>query len=233
MLGGGRALYVGRFQRLPMHRFAANAVLVGLDDGFELLDVNGGLEYHEAAFVRGWQWHALDFHGGRAAVLFLEPGAALSGRVDASRLRAAVGSALASGRREPWHELFHNALNLGPSPLVLSARVARIAALLSGAEDVPSDAAGVARRLRVSTSLVEHRFSEQVGVPIGAFRAWHRMLGATALAVRGQSLTQVAHAAGFCDSAHFSRQFHRMFGLPPSKVFTHGLVGNVVHIASR
>jgi AraC-like DNA-binding protein len=30
----------------------------------------------------------------------------------------------------------------------------------------------------------------------------------------GDSLTAAAHHAGFSDSAHFSRTFHRMFGLP-------------------
>ena len=29
----------------------------------------------------------------------------------------------------------------------------------------------------------------------------------------GDSLTEAAHAAGFSDSAHFSRTFRRMFGL--------------------
>lgn len=228
MLGGGRALYVGRLHALPRHRFAANAVIVGLDDAFDVVDENGRLEQHEAAFVRGWQWHALDFHGGRVAVLFLEPGATLSGRVEAGALRSAVEAALGSGRPEPWRELFHSALHLGPGALAVSARVARLAALLATPDEGPSDVVTLAHRLGASTSLLEHRFSEQVGVPIGAFRAWHRMLGATALALRGRSLTQVAHAAGFYDSAHFSRLFHRMFGLPPSKVFTQGLEGTIV-----
>ncbi|WP_254614851.1 MULTISPECIES: AraC family transcriptional regulator [unclassified Myxococcus] len=226
-MGGGRSLYVGRFHELPRHRFAANAVLVGLDDAFDLIDGDGRVEHHEAAFVRGWQWHALDFHGGRAAVLFLEPGAGLSRQVDAGALRAAVETALVSRRPEPWTELFQNALNLGPCPLTVDARIARIAAFLSTPTDKPSDAMTMARRVGVSTSLVEHRFREQFGVPLGAFRAWHRMQAATALALRGRSLTEVAHAAGFCDSAHFSRLFSRMFGLPPSKVFTHGLSGTV------
>ena len=30
----------------------------------------------------------------------------------------------------------------------------------------------------------------------------------------GRSLTEAAHEAGFADSAHFSRTFRRMFGLP-------------------
>lgn len=233
LLGGGRALYVGRFHELPRHRFAANAVLVGLDDAFDLIGEDGHVEHHEAAFVRGWQWHALDFHGGRAAVLFLEPGAGLRHPTDATVLRMAVEEALAARRPEPWTELFQNALNLGPCPLTVDARIARVAALLSTSDDdEPSDAVTLAQREGVSTSLVEHRFREQVGVPVGAFRAWHRMLGATTLALKGRSLTEVAHTAGFYDSAHFSRLFRGMFGLPPSKVFTQGLKGSVLEARS-
>lgn len=227
LLGGGRSLYVGRFPALPRHRFAANAVLVGLDDAFELVDGDGRVEHHQAAFVRGWQWHALDFQGGRAAVLFLEPGARLSRRVDAGGLRAAVETALAARKPEPWTELFQNALNLGPCPLTVDARIARVASFLTTPDDEPSDAVMLAQRVGASTSLVEHRFKEQVGVPMGAFRAWHRMQAATALALSGRSLTEVAHATGFYDSAHFSRLFRGMFGLPPSKVFTQGLTGTV------
>ncbi|GHG71014.1 AraC family transcriptional regulator [Comamonas sp. KCTC 72670] len=227
LLGGGRALYVGRFHELRRHRFAANAVLVGLDDAFALADSEGRVEHHEATFVRGWQWHSLDFHGGRVAMLFLEPGANLHHPVDAGPLRGAIEAALAARHPEPWTELFQHALHLGPSPLAVDARIARVAELLATPVDVPADAATLAQRVGASTSLVEHRFREQVGVPMGAFRAWHRMQVATTLALQGRSLTEVAHAAGFYDSAHFSRFFHGMFGLPPSKVFTQGLTGTV------
>ncbi|AKQ68314.1 Transcriptional regulator, AraC family [Myxococcus hansupus] len=227
LLGGGRALYVGSFHELPRHRFAANAVLVGLDDAFDLIDDDGRVEHHEATFVRGWQWHSLDFRGGRAAMLFLEPGAGLRHQVDASVLRAAVETALAARKPEPWSELFQNALNLGPSPLSVDARIARVAELLSTPDAAPADAVTLSQQVGASTSLVEHRFKEQVGVPIGAFRAWYRMEAATSLALKGRSLTEVAHAAGFYDSAHFSRLFRGMFGMPPSKVFTQGLTGAV------
>lgn len=34
----------------------------------------------------------------------------------------------------------------------------------------------------------------------------------------GSSLTEAAHAAGFADSAHFSRTFRRMFGVAPASL---------------
>jgi AraC-like DNA-binding protein len=227
VMGGGRSLYVGRLHALPRHRFAANAILVGLDDAFELA-CDGQRERHAAAFVPGWQWHALDFHGGRTAVLFLEPGARPHRRVDVRALRRTVEEALRAREPALWAHLFQTALDLDVRPQPVDARVARAARFLSAPTASPANAGALAQRLGVSTSHIEHRFRAEVGVPMGAYRAWYRMQAATALALLGKNLTELAHAGGFYDSAHFSRLFHRMFGMPPSKVFTPGLTGAVV-----
>jgi AraC-like DNA-binding protein len=227
VMGGGRTLYIGPLHQLPRHRFAANAVLVGLDDSFELA-CDGPSERRSAAFVPGWQWHALDFHGGRAAVLFLEPGAHPHRRGDARALRRMIEGALRA--REPglWAELFQSALNLDVRRRKVEARVANAARFLSAPAEERSSAVELAQRLGMSTSHIEHRFRQQVGVPMGAYRAWYRMQAASSLALLGRNLTELAHATGFYDSAHFSRLFHQMFGMPPSKVFTAGLTGAVV-----
>ncbi len=227
VMGGGRVLYVGRLQALPRHRFAANAILVGLDGKFDVT-CDGQVERHDAAFVRGWQWHALDFHGGRVAVLFLEPGARPNREVDATELRLAVEEALRAREPALFATLLQNVITLDASPLKVDARVAKVARFLCAPEEARSNAGALAERVGVSTSHLEHRFRDQLGVPLGAFHAWHRMQAATALALMGRSLTDAAHATGFYDSAHFSRLFHQMFGLPPSKVFTPSLTGAVV-----
>lgn len=227
MTGAGRTLFVGALHQLPRHRFAANAVLVGLDDAFELA-TEGRRARHAAAFVRAWQWHALDFHGGRAAVLFLEPGAQVQGGVDARAVRRSIDGALAARDPGLWAERFRSALGLDVRPMQVEARLASAARFLSAPAESRASAVELARRLGMSTSHIEHRFRAQVGVPMGAYRAWYRMQAATSLALLGRNLTEVAHATGFCDSAHFSRLFHRMFGLPPSQVFTPGLTGSVI-----
>ena len=43
---------------------------------------------------------------------------------------------------------------------------------------------------------------------------WQRMERAVAEYAAGATLTDAAYAGGFADSAHFSRTFRRMFGLP-------------------
>ena len=40
--------------------------------------------------------------------------------------------------------------------------------------------------------------------------------------MRGASLTEAAHLAGFADSAHLSRTFRAMFGVAPSLLFKSG-----------
>lgn len=231
-MGGGRTLFIGPLSELPRHRFAANAVLVGLDDVFDLAG-DGRAERHTAAFVRGWQWHALDFHGGRAAVLFLEPGARPRYRVHARALRRSIEEAIGAGEPALWADLFQTALNLDVRSVRPDPRVASAATFLSASTEGLSTAVGLSRRLGVSRSHIEHRFRDQVGVPMGAYRAWYRMQAATSLALLGRNLTELAHATGFYDSAHFSRMFHRMFGLPPSKVFTADLTGAVVEAPWR
>ena len=222
-MGGGRTLFVGPLEALKAHRFAAGALLVGLDDTFDVTR-NGGTERQTAAFVQGWHWHGLDFHGGRAAVLFLEPGAQPDRRVDGRLLRRTVEEALRVNEPGLWTELFQNALTLDAVRSKVDSRVANAARFLGASAET---AVQLARRLGVSASHIEHRFRDQYGVPMGAYRAWYRMQAATQLALMGHNLTDAAHATGYFDSAHFSRQFHNMFGLPPSMIFRPGLTGAI------
>lgn len=74
-----------------------------------------------------------------------------------------------------------------------------------------AEAAGIAC---LSESRFSHVFVEQVGLPFRTFLLWRRLMRAVEHVAAGQSLTEAAHAAEFADSAHFSRTFQRMFGLP-------------------
>jgi AraC family transcriptional regulator len=66
----------------------------------------------------------------------------------------------------------------------------------------------------LSESRFSHVFVEQVGLPFRTFLLWRRLVRAVEYLATGRSATEAAHAAGFADSAHFSRTFQRMFGLP-------------------
>lgn len=68
----------------------------------------------------------------------------------------------------------------------------------------------------LSASRLRHLFVEQTGLPFRTYLLWLRLTRAVEVLARGASLTQAAHEAGFADSAHFSRTFRRMFGVPPA-----------------
>ena len=68
----------------------------------------------------------------------------------------------------------------------------------------------------LSPSRLEHLFSEQIGISISRYSLWIRLHKALEMITLGVSLTEVAHAVGFADSAHLSRTFRRLIGVAPS-----------------
>jgi AraC family transcriptional regulator len=86
----------------------------------------------------------------------------------------------------------------------------------------PITLADLAKAVHRSPSRLAHRFREATGVPLRRFILWRRLRAAAESAMRGSSLTEAAHAAGFADSAHLSRTFRSMFGIAPSFLFKRG-----------
>jgi AraC family transcriptional regulator len=68
----------------------------------------------------------------------------------------------------------------------------------------------------LSASRLRHLFVEQTGLPFRTYLLWLRLTRAVEAYAAGASLTHAAHQAGFSDSAHLSRTFRRMFGIPPA-----------------
>ncbi len=80
------------------------------------------------------------------------------------------------------------------------------------------DSNTIAACVFLSPSRFSHLFKEQVGIPVRRFIRWCRIQAALRALLKGANLTESAHAAGFSDSAHFSRTFSKMFGVSPSSV---------------
>ena len=75
-----------------------------------------------------------------------------------------------------------------------------------------------AGQVGLSPSRASHLFVEQTGLPFRAYVLWLRLVRAVDAHAGGLSLTEAAHQAGFADSAHLSRAFRRMFGLPAASL---------------
>ena len=102
------------------------------------------------------------------------------------------------------------------APFKLDARISSVVALIK--RDVANNLS--ARYLAAQVDLSEPRlsqlFKDTLGVPIRRYRQWHRLFVTAVGVTQGLSLTTAALEAGFTDSAHFSRTFRSILGMPPS-----------------
>lgn len=80
---------------------------------------------------------------------------------------------------------------------------------------------GALKLAHLSRSRFLHLFSAEVGSPWRTYLIWRRALVAMTFATGGMNLTEVAHASGYSDSAHLSRQFAALFGITPSALIEH------------
>lgn len=101
------------------------------------------------------------------------------------------------------------------------ARVAepdrRVRQIIKWATDNLDSSLGIdeaAQGVGLSSSRASHLFVEETGLPFRTYVLWLRLVRAVDARVAGSSLTDAAQEAGFSDSAHLSRTFKRMFGLP-------------------
>ena len=98
------------------------------------------------------------------------------------------------------------------------ARLERLMALARNTEGTVR-LAHLAGRVGLSPSRLTHLFTRREGIPFKRWLLWDRMLRTVDRLAAGADLTSAAHAAGFADSAHFSRSFRALFGIAASNVF--------------
>jgi AraC-like DNA-binding protein len=158
----------------------------------------------------------------REQVLGSEPFAILDDAVCA-RLAQALGPDHEQGgscaeARERWKSaLAIFSIELGAEPEV-DDRIAAVLAHLRATPSPPPSIEDLVDIAHLSESRLQHVFREQVGVPIRRYLLWHRYLTAMSMLADGVSATEAAHAAGFSDSAHFTRTAVRMNGFTPTKM---------------
>jgi AraC-like DNA-binding protein len=97
---------------------------------------------------------------------------------------------------------------------LLDHRLQRVLDWCAEAEATEVTSAAAAAVACLSESRFSHLFVEQMGLPFRSYMLWRKLMRAVQRRAAGASLTEAAHQAGFADSAHFSRTFLRMFGIP-------------------
>jgi AraC-like DNA-binding protein len=69
-----------------------------------------------------------------------------------------------------------------------------------------------------------HWLQECIGIPLRKLLLWQKLRRALEALSSAHGATEVAHAAGFADSAHLSRICLRTFGLRPSQANDHKIL---------
>jgi AraC-like DNA-binding protein len=106
----------------------------------------------------------------------------------------------------------------------IDERIATVIEAIHDMDAVTVSLDEMAAKVFLSPSRFAHLFTDEVGIPFRRFLLWRRLNKAMVLASRGQSLSRAAHAAGFSDSAHLTRTFYDMFGIPPTAMLKAGTV---------
>ncbi len=97
----------------------------------------------------------------------------------------------------------------------------RVRQMIKWANDNLDGALGIneaSNGVGLSPSRASHLFVEETGLPFRTYVLWLRLVRAVDAYTGGLSLTEAAQEAGFADSAHLSRTFKRMFGLPAASL---------------
>ena len=173
--------------------------------------------------VDGGVEHALELPRGLIALIDAESPLAqgIRARFPRGEGFAALEGAAWSGRREDAGRLLAEvggAVEGAP----LDARVRAVLQWLDTMEEAGAwdevSLEGALRQAHLSASRFRHLFTAGVGTPWRTYLVWRRALVAMTLAADGATLTEAAHAAGYADSAHLSRQFVSLFGVTPAAV---------------
>jgi len=232
----GLSLFAGPLGRNARHSHSVPVFLAGLYECFSLRIGDGDWQRCRSAVIPAGLPYEFDMKGAPLAVLYAEPG-----RLSMGHLHRLVGDGRAErgaligrgGEVSVLRQTYEGREGVSWIEDALGDLVGFAEARAGSVDPRVRRVLGSLRRnyltfdcvptaataTNLSVSRFQHVFTQEVGVPFRRYRAWCRMRGAIAAVLDGSNLTDAAHAAGFSDQPHFSREFRRFFGAPPH----HGL----------
>lgn len=237
-VGGDWLLYRGPPVDGGAHRHHALQLAIALGEPLRLCDPGQAGVLADGWLVDADTPHRLLGGSPRIALLYLEPesrrAAALrrTRRLDGASRQSLPADPALRDRLANFHAdedlevivadwLSTLGIHDEPGQATTDPRVQQVIARLRAQLHRRHSAADLARSVGLSAHRLMHLFRAGTGLPLRRYALWLRLRAALAVALRGATLTEAAHAAGFSDSAHLSRTFREHFGLPPRFLFEH------------
>lgn len=234
LVGNGVSTFAGVLNRNRLHSHSVPVLLTGIYGRFRFRSEAGSWLSCRSALVPAGKSYEFDMRGEPLSVIYLEPDLASTAslaplmtntREDYGTLHgdtphiATLQSMFEDQTSANWVEDALLDLLKFAKPRAhrrMDARIAQALNLLRNDHTGTMSAHAAANAVGLSASRFQHVFSAGVGVPYRRYRAWQRMRHAIREVVAGANLTAAAHTAGYADQAHFTREFRRTFGAPPS-----------------
>jgi AraC-like DNA-binding protein len=232
------------------HRHFGAILIVAPDAPMTLTARDAPLEC-QAAVVAPNAWHRIDCRSSRALTILVGPDHAwfryikpkLNGQpivpldvkhvLDAAPSWEALfaGDAHCDAARESAQRVLHAFGGAGAPPHRLDERIDLVLQLLH--EDIaqPPRLADLSRRAGLSAFTLMRRFKRELGVRIGEYVLWRRLMSALALVDGRSTIADIALRTGFYDQAHLTRTVRRMVELAPS--FINDFKQTRVHVCCR
>jgi AraC-like DNA-binding protein len=136
-------------------------------------------------------------------------------------LDAAYAGQLTIEQAKQLHgQVFDCAAHYLPEPEPLDARVKQMLDYLK--QEGEGSLENIADVARLSYKRTSSLFAQNVGLPLKGYLLWKKFQSyelQVSKFGRSRSITEIAHAAGFSDSAHLCRTFQELFSAPPSYFF--------------
>jgi AraC family transcriptional regulator len=220
---------------VPLHSHHAIQIALGLDGPVRFRNGDGPWVEYAGAAVKANAPHAFDGAGSVVAMVFLDPRchegvwltdslrspvAAIPAERFAAYLPRLRGFPHDRPGAEEATELITGlvrSLCSGPPPLRrMDERITRALAWIHERDAGRLSLEAVAKAVFLSPSRFAHLFSDEMGIPFRRYVLWRRLRRAMEEFAKGSTFSAAAHAAGFSDSAHLTRTFYQMFGVPPT-----------------
>ena len=214
VVDGGRILFVTTVGEVPEHRAMVPLFAAGLGGEYEV--TVGGVERRfRTSIAPADLVRRINGFGKRMAVMAIDPLLAPAMPANPTLCLEALHDLVEDFNPAAWVRLCSA---IGETNAEHSAELVEAVRLVkqSSEENVPGKA--IASEVGFSLSHLQHLFRIHLGTSMRSYRTWCRFVTLSNVTAAGQSLTAGASSAGFFDSAHLTRSFHRTFGVPPSFV---------------
>jgi len=229
-----QAIFLGEAADASLHESPAIKICVALEQNFGLrtADDDTFLNY-ESAIIAPGQPHAIDGRHNKMMMLLLAPETSMAqplapifAKEGIARLSseavlkireifANLDARLAANDVDDICQQIVGAIENGEK-LPIDSRVAQSIQWIRSSRDEGISIQEIAAGVELSESRFSHLFTENVRVPVRRYLLWLRLRDAMHLLATGNSLTDIAHEAGFSDSAHLTRTFRSLLGIAPS-----------------